>query len=286
MPPPTDPREIRRTDGNGYPHPDINDTRSLISRLTSEPRSANNELPAASRATAEPENTLIYPDPTPNPDVKPKNKPVDLPSLLQPRASTTLNPRNLQTPEASVPPESGAYPRGWRGDNDPPTLSLRSPTLAPTLMMQLVNRISALCADWSAISPDIACSTCAIDASKLNLDIHLATALTNEGLATLCAEGLIQAQTLCRMMAVMMMNLGTISEESTEMLTQEYDRDTQLLFVGVDLQKVRFLLVEERQVMGWQLTFDVPAMPRMGTVDEMLDTLYDYDSELYGDGES
>ncbi|ESK82352.1 hypothetical protein Moror_5416 [Moniliophthora roreri MCA 2997] len=180
---------------------------------------------------------------------------------------------------------------------DPPILSLRSPTPAPTPMMQLVNHVSALCVDWSTISPDIARSTCVADASRLSLDIHLATALTNEGLAALRTDGLIRAQTLCRMVTVMTMNGGTMTSptrtlaENVEMLTEQYDQDAQLLFVGADPQKVRLLLVEERQAMGWQLTFDPPATPRMGTVDEMPDvddrpdTSYDYDTELYGDGE-
>ncbi|ESK84044.1 hypothetical protein Moror_11504 [Moniliophthora roreri MCA 2997] len=153
-------------------------------------------------------------------------------------------------------------------------------------MMQLVNCISALCADWNAISPDIAHSTCVVDASKLSLDIHLATVLNNEGLAALCTEGLIQVQMLCQMITVMTMSPMTISEESVETMVQEYDRDTQLLFIGADPQKVRLLLVDEQMATGWQPTADVPATPRIGTVDEMPDTSYDYDTELYGDGES
>uniref|UniRef100_A0A0W0F321 Reverse transcriptase-rnase h-integrase n=1 Tax=Moniliophthora roreri TaxID=221103 RepID=A0A0W0F321_MONRR len=164
---------------------------------------------------------------------------------------------------------------------DPPMPSLRSPTPAPTPMMQLVDRVSALCADWSAISPDIAHSTCVADASKLSLDIRLVTALTNEGLATLCAEGLIQAQTLCRMVAIMTMSETTtmspttISVENVEMLMTEYDQDAQLLFA-----------------MGWQPTSDVPSTPllemddEMPDVDDRPDTSYNYDTELYGDRES
>ncbi|ESK82459.1 hypothetical protein Moror_8557 [Moniliophthora roreri MCA 2997] len=175
--------------------------------------------------------------------------------------------------------------------------SLRNLTPAPTPMMQLVDHVSALCVDWSTISPDIAHSTCVIDASKLSLNIRLATALTNEGLAVLCAEGLIRAQTLCRMVAVMtmnettIMNPTTISAENVDMLAAEYDRDAQLLFVGTDPKKVRMLSVEEWQAMGWQPTFDVPSTPRLGVVNEMPDiddrpdTSYDYDTELYGDGE-
>ncbi|ESK83506.1 hypothetical protein Moror_4869 [Moniliophthora roreri MCA 2997] len=235
-------------------------------------------------------------------------------------------------PKASVPPEGGAYPCGWRGGRsrgvrghgrgqrtgesnprkrrrptnaqleksaeDLPMPSLRSPTPALTPMMQLVDRVSALCADWSAISPNIAHSICVIDASKFSLDICLATALTNKGLAVLRSEGLIQAQTLCWMVAVMTMNETTttsptpILAENVEMLTDEYNQDAQLLFVGADLKKVRLLSVEEWQAMGWQPTSDVPSMPRLGTVDEIPDVddrpdmSYDYDTELYGDGES
>ncbi|ESK83642.1 hypothetical protein Moror_12009 [Moniliophthora roreri MCA 2997] len=181
---------------------------------------------------------------------------------------------------------------------DPPMPSLRSPTLALTPMMQLVDCISALCADWSAISPDIAHSTCVVDASKLSLDIGLVTALTNEGLAALRAEGLIWAQTLCQMVAVMTMNETTttnpmtISAENVDMLMDEYDRDAQLLFVGEDPKKVRLLSVEEQQAMGWQPTSDVLSTPRLGVVNEMPDvddrpdTSYDYDTELYRDRES
>uniref|UniRef100_A0A0W0G3X4 Integrase catalytic domain-containing protein n=1 Tax=Moniliophthora roreri TaxID=221103 RepID=A0A0W0G3X4_MONRR len=171
-------------------------------------------------------------------------------------------------------------------EDDLLTLKLRSPTLAPTLMTQLTDHVSALCADWSAISPDTARSTCVVDASRLSLDIRLATALTNKGLGVFCAEGLIQAQTLCRTIAIMTMDHGRISPENSETLVQEYNRDAQLLFIGADLQKARFLSVEEHQVMGWQPTSDVPATPRLRTVDEMPDTPYDYDTELYGDGES
>uniref|UniRef100_A0A0W0GE57 Reverse transcriptase-rnase h-integrase n=1 Tax=Moniliophthora roreri TaxID=221103 RepID=A0A0W0GE57_MONRR len=181
---------------------------------------------------------------------------------------------------------------------DPPTLKLRSPTPVPTPMTQLVDCVSALCADWSAISPDIARSTCVADASRLSLDIHLATAPTNKGLAVLHTDGLIRAQTLCRMVAVMTMNGGTMmsptttSAENVEMLMEDYDRDAQLLFVGADPKKVRMLSVEERLAMGWQPSSDIPATPRLGAVDEMPDiddrpdTSYDYDTELYGDRES
>ncbi|ESK81279.1 hypothetical protein Moror_8466 [Moniliophthora roreri MCA 2997] len=320
MPPPTDPRAMseyphpltfslldrlgRRTNGNGYPRPDINDTRSLISRLTSEPTTNETGLPADTRSSAKPDDALVYPDATPDPDVKPKVESLDSFAPSQPEPPTATDPQNLQTPEATVPPEEDTAEdveqenRIPENVGDPPILSLRSPTPAPTPMMQLVNHVSALCVDWSAILPEIARSTCVVNASRLNLDIRLATVLTNEGLAALRVDSLIQAQTLCRMVAVMTMNGGIMtsptktSAENAEMLVAEYGRDAQLLFVGSDPQKVRMLSVEERQAMGWQPNLDVPSMPRLGTIDTMPDiddrpdTSYDYDAELYGDGES
>uniref|UniRef100_A0A0W0FTF7 Reverse transcriptase-rnase h-integrase n=1 Tax=Moniliophthora roreri TaxID=221103 RepID=A0A0W0FTF7_MONRR len=100
----------RRTDGNGYPHPDINDTRSLLARLTSKPQALADQLSprvaAAPCPTTEPpaSNTLIYPDPTPDPDVKPKIEPTDHSPARDLKPLTTADPRSLQTPEASVPP--------------------------------------------------------------------------------------------------------------------------------------------------------------------------------------
>uniref|UniRef100_A0A0W0FHI8 Reverse transcriptase-rnase h-integrase n=1 Tax=Moniliophthora roreri TaxID=221103 RepID=A0A0W0FHI8_MONRR len=193
-------------------------------------------------------------------------------------------------------------------DEDLPTLSLRSPTLLPTPMTQLVDRISALCADWYAILPGIAHSTCVADASQLSLDIHLHTALTNKGLAELHIKGLVQVQTLCQMIAVMTMNLTRISEENAERSIYDSGGDADFLFVGTDLWKVqRFDVgssVYERMAVGWQPTGDgltipvplstnetqdvtreVPSTPMLRSIDEMPDTLYNYDTELYRDGE-
>uniref|UniRef100_A0A0W0F1K2 Uncharacterized protein n=1 Tax=Moniliophthora roreri TaxID=221103 RepID=A0A0W0F1K2_MONRR len=131
MPPPADPRAMseypdpltfslldrlgRQTDGNGYPCPDINDNRSLISRLTSEPVGDETGFPAVTHSSPKPDNALVYPDPTPDPDVKFKVESLDSLTPSQPEPLTATDPRNLQTPEATVPPESGAYPHGWRG---------------------------------------------------------------------------------------------------------------------------------------------------------------------------
>uniref|UniRef100_A0A0W0F6J2 Uncharacterized protein n=1 Tax=Moniliophthora roreri TaxID=221103 RepID=A0A0W0F6J2_MONRR len=157
-------------------------------------------------------------------------------------------------------------------------------------MTQLTDRVSALCADWSAIPPGISCSTCVADASQLNLDIHLHTALTNEGLAKLRVEGLVRVQTLCWMIAVMMMNLTRISEESAEESIHNRGGDANFLFVGPDPQKVqRFnvgLSVYSWMATGWQLTEVVPSTPIIQSLNDMPDTSYDYDTELYGDGES
>uniref|UniRef100_A0A0W0F435 Uncharacterized protein n=1 Tax=Moniliophthora roreri TaxID=221103 RepID=A0A0W0F435_MONRR len=95
MPPPADPRALseypdplsfslidhlgQRTDGNGYSRPNINDTRSLITCLTSEPRSLKQRFTAAPHAATEPpaSDTLVYPNPTPDTDIKPKLKQTD-----------------------------------------------------------------------------------------------------------------------------------------------------------------------------------------------------------------
>uniref|UniRef100_A0A0W0FL58 Uncharacterized protein n=1 Tax=Moniliophthora roreri TaxID=221103 RepID=A0A0W0FL58_MONRR len=157
-------------------------------------------------------------------------------------------------------------------------------------MMQLIDHVSALCADWNAILPEIAHSTCAADASRLSLDIHLDTALTNEGLAALCVEGLVRVQTLCQMIAIMTMNLMTISEGNVEESEENGGGDVDFLFIGADPQKVgRFtelLLVDEQVKAGWQPTQNVPATPTLRDIDHMPDTSEDYNIELYGDRES
>uniref|UniRef100_A0A0W0FPY7 Reverse transcriptase-rnase h-integrase n=1 Tax=Moniliophthora roreri TaxID=221103 RepID=A0A0W0FPY7_MONRR len=156
-------------------------------------------------------------------------------------------------------------------DKDPLMLSLRPPTPLPTPMTLLVNCISALCADWNTISPEIAHSTCV-------------------GLAALRTEGLVRVQTLCQMIMIMMMNLTTISEENAEESIHNSRGDADFLFVGADPQKVQRFeelpLVSEQVAAGWQPTLDVPATPVLQSINEMPDTSYDYNTELYGDGES
>ncbi|ESK81978.1 hypothetical protein Moror_8443 [Moniliophthora roreri MCA 2997] len=207
MPPPADPRAMseysdpltfslldrlgRQTDGNGYPRPDINDTQSLISQLTSEPRVDEAGLSPAAHSSPKPDNALIYPDPTPNPDIKPKVE------HLKPQFHQRVEHIPAVGGEVALEgSEDTAEDEEQENkipikDDDLPIASLRSLTPALTPMMQLVDRVSALCVDWSAISPNIARSTCVVDASRLNLDIRLATALTNEGLAALHVDGLI-----------------------------------------------------------------------------------------------
>ncbi|ESK81283.1 hypothetical protein Moror_8464 [Moniliophthora roreri MCA 2997] len=175
-------------------------------------------------------------------------------------------------------------------DDDLLTTSLRPPMPLPTPMTLLIDRVSALCADWNTISPDIAHSTCVANASQLSLGICLDTALTNEGLATLCIEGLVQVQTLCWIIMIMTINLTTILEENAEESIHNSSRDVDFLFVEADPQKVgRFeglLSVDKRVATGWQPTQDVLAMPTLQDIDEMPDTSYNYNMELYGDRES
>ncbi|ESK81363.1 hypothetical protein Moror_3736 [Moniliophthora roreri MCA 2997] len=157
-------------------------------------------------------------------------------------------------------------------------------------MTLLIDCISALCADWNTILPEIAHSTCVTNASQLSLGICLDTALTNEGLTALRVEGLVRVQTLCQMIAIMMMNLMTISEENAEESIHSSGGDADFLFIGADPQKVgRFeglLSVDKQVAMGWQPMQDIPATPMLRDVKDMPDTSIDYDTELYRDGES
>uniref|UniRef100_A0A0W0FQF3 Uncharacterized protein n=1 Tax=Moniliophthora roreri TaxID=221103 RepID=A0A0W0FQF3_MONRR len=93
-----------------------------------------------------------------------------------------------------------------------------------------------------------------------------------------------------RMIAIMMMNLTTILEGNAEESIHNSGEDTDFLFVRVDPQKVQRFegpsSVDERMATGWQPTASVPTTPMLRSVDEMPDTSYDYDTELYGDGES
>uniref|UniRef100_A0A0W0FHZ2 Tf2-1-like SH3-like domain-containing protein n=1 Tax=Moniliophthora roreri TaxID=221103 RepID=A0A0W0FHZ2_MONRR len=136
----------------------------------------------------------------------------------------------------------------------PLRLNLQPPTPVPTPMTQLINCVSALCADWSAILPGIACSTCVSNASKLSLGILLEAALTTEGLARLCIEGLIRVLALCWTIAIMTMNLMTILMENSDEEMAGDNGDMDFMFIGSDPQKVGrfmgYLSVEEQEHQG------------------------------------
>uniref|UniRef100_A0A0W0FEX3 Uncharacterized protein n=1 Tax=Moniliophthora roreri TaxID=221103 RepID=A0A0W0FEX3_MONRR len=157
-------------------------------------------------------------------------------------------------------------------------------------MTQLVDCVSALCVDWSAILPEIAHSTCVSDASKLSLGILLEAALTTEGLAGLRVERLIRVLALCRTIVIMTMNLTTTSMENSDKETAGDNRDTDFMFIGSDPQKVgrfmEYLSVEERERQGWQPRWSMPVALVLKDLDDMPDTPHDYDAELYKDGES
>uniref|UniRef100_A0A0W0F041 Uncharacterized protein n=1 Tax=Moniliophthora roreri TaxID=221103 RepID=A0A0W0F041_MONRR len=108
MPPPADPQAMseypdpltfsllnrlgRRTDRNGYPRPDINNTWSLVSRLTSKPLVNETGLPSVTHSSPEPDNTLVYPDPTPDPDIKPKVESTDSLTSSRSEPPTAVDP--------------------------------------------------------------------------------------------------------------------------------------------------------------------------------------------------
>ncbi|ESK82961.1 reverse transcriptase-rnase h-integrase [Moniliophthora roreri MCA 2997] len=68
---------------------------------------------SATRTSPEFPDTLVYPDPTPTPDIKPKVESIDSLARSQSEPPVTDNPGNLQTPEASVPPECGTPPEEY-----------------------------------------------------------------------------------------------------------------------------------------------------------------------------
>ncbi|ESK85098.1 hypothetical protein Moror_3627 [Moniliophthora roreri MCA 2997] len=58
-------------------------------------------------ATEPPTNdALLYPDSTPDPDIKPKIEPTENAPTGEPTPLIIVDPRSLQMPEASVPPQS------------------------------------------------------------------------------------------------------------------------------------------------------------------------------------
>ncbi|ESK82065.1 hypothetical protein Moror_13413 [Moniliophthora roreri MCA 2997] len=93
----------RRTDGNGYSQP------TLQEQLAS---------PPAQTAEPSPNYALLYPEPTPNPDVKPKIKPT-----LQrvPALNTLVNGPNSPVPSASQERHGGQRKGGRQGEQAPPT---------------------------------------------------------------------------------------------------------------------------------------------------------------------
>uniref|UniRef100_A0A0W0FB76 Reverse transcriptase-rnase h-integrase n=1 Tax=Moniliophthora roreri TaxID=221103 RepID=A0A0W0FB76_MONRR len=326
MPPPTDPQAMleypdplsfslldhlrQQTDGNGYPIP-TSATPGVLSP-DSPPNlklSRDNSLPLLVRPLNPPPTMpsfILTPLPILMSNLRssrlitpPQENP--LPRM----SSTPVFSRPLRPqfhPEAKIIPAVGGEAPSEDVDEDVEnqtllndndallTTSLRPLTPIPIPMTQLIDHVSALCADWNTILPGIACSTCVGDASKLSLGILLETALTSEGLAALHTEGLIRVQTLCRMITIITMNLTTTSVKNAEEEMGDRDEGTNLLFLGSDLWKVgRFmglLLVEQQEVAGWQPAGYVPATPRLQDIDDMLDTSEDYNTELYGDGES
>uniref|UniRef100_A0A0W0F478 Uncharacterized protein n=1 Tax=Moniliophthora roreri TaxID=221103 RepID=A0A0W0F478_MONRR len=100
--------------------------------------------------------------------------------------------------------------RGKRGDkeNQPPQ-SLHQSTLE-------MDHASALCANWTTISPKTAQATFAGDASTMHLDISLQGALSADGLHDFQMEGLVWIVVLCRTITIMMMMDTTIMTENND----------------------------------------------------------------------
>uniref|UniRef100_A0A0W0FD07 Uncharacterized protein n=1 Tax=Moniliophthora roreri TaxID=221103 RepID=A0A0W0FD07_MONRR len=193
---------------------------------------------------------------------------------------------------------------------DNPQWSDRLPPPMPSEMW--MDHASALCANWTAISPETSQAIFVGDASTMRLDISLRGALSTDGLRDFCMEGLVQIVVLCQTIIIMMMTDMTITTESDDR-TFVVDTNTErreFLFMGVNPKKVRLVDVkkgvEERMIEGWQPGPSRVQMMMGGKSEQISDRpeecddrpdndvvpgwapeeSQDYDSELYGDRES
>ncbi|ESK92795.1 hypothetical protein Moror_15897 [Moniliophthora roreri MCA 2997] len=168
-----------------------------------------------------------------------------------------------------------------------------------------MDHASALCANWTAISPETAQATFAGNASTMHLDISLLGALSTNGLHDFHMEGLVWIVALCQTITIMMMTDTTITMESDDW-TFIVDTDTkrrEFLFMGVNPKKVKLVDVgkgvKTRMAEGWQPgSSQMPTMTDRGSEQQgdksdndreprwAMDKSQDYDGELYRDRES
>uniref|UniRef100_A0A0W0FQ47 Uncharacterized protein n=1 Tax=Moniliophthora roreri TaxID=221103 RepID=A0A0W0FQ47_MONRR len=112
MLPPADPQALQMGTGTSAPISTTPEVLSPASPLNLE-LSRDDLLPLPVRPP-NPPPTTPSPDPTPNPNIKPKIEQTDNTPSRGPTPPTTADPRSLQTPEASVPPQSQGCACGWQ----------------------------------------------------------------------------------------------------------------------------------------------------------------------------
>uniref|UniRef100_A0A0W0GCL3 Uncharacterized protein n=1 Tax=Moniliophthora roreri TaxID=221103 RepID=A0A0W0GCL3_MONRR len=166
----------------------------------------------------------------------------------------------------------------------------RSPPPTPSEMW--MDCASALCANWTAISPETAQATFAGDASTMHLDISLQGALSTDGLHNFCMEGLVWIVVLCQTITIIMMMDTTVTMENDDqvfVINTDTER-REFLFMGVNPKKVRLVDikkgVEERMMEGWQPGSSQAEVTTGMELDRTPDKSQKYDNKSYNEGES
>uniref|UniRef100_A0A0W0G1R1 Uncharacterized protein n=1 Tax=Moniliophthora roreri TaxID=221103 RepID=A0A0W0G1R1_MONRR len=133
----------------------------------------------------------------------------------------------------------------------------RSLPLMPSEMW--MDCASALCVNWTTISPETARATFAGDASSMCLDISLQGVCSEDGLCDFHMKGLVQIVVLFQTITIMMMTDTTITIENNNwsFIVETEGERREFLFMGVNPKKVWLADVkkgvEERMKKGWQL---------------------------------
>uniref|UniRef100_A0A0W0FHH2 Uncharacterized protein n=1 Tax=Moniliophthora roreri TaxID=221103 RepID=A0A0W0FHH2_MONRR len=126
------------------------------------------------------------------------------------------------------------------------------------------------------------------------LDISLQGVQSRDGLHNFRMEGLVQIVVLCQTIMIIMMTGTTIITENDDctFVVNTEQKHREFMFIEVNPKKVRLIDlkkgVETRMAEGWQpeASLAQPAMEEEEMVGLTPDESQEYDTELYGDGES
>ncbi|ESK92912.1 hypothetical protein Moror_9047 [Moniliophthora roreri MCA 2997] len=149
----------------------------------------------------------------------------------------------------------------------------RLPPLMP--VETWIDCTSALCVNWTAISPETAQATFVSNASTMCLDISLQGVQSRDGLHNFHMEGLVQIVVLCQTIMIMMMTGTTIMTEN----------DDRTFIVNTEQEHREFMFIEVNPKKP-EASLAQPAMEEEEMVGLTPDESQEYDTELYGDGES